>query len=148
MSKRNLKSQVNAKCNDVASVAFSGVRNQGSNIGYGQTVTFNSAAINTKGVLNLATGVFTAPRAGIYVFSKSSFTGNTSKYKQIHIMKNGRKQFIVTDGTSSSANGDNMAYYWMDQLNAGDTLKLVNSGSYAPIQSNANNPFIFNGFLL
>ena len=133
----------------MASVAFSGVRNQGSNIGRGQTVTFNSAPINTKGVLNLATGVFTAPRAGIYVFSKSSFTGQTTKYKLIYVLKNGRKQFFIADGHSSSSGyGDNMAYYWMDQLNAGDTLKLVNSGHYAPIQSNANNPFIFNGFLL
>ena len=135
----------------MASVAFSGVRNQGSNIGRGQTVTFNSAAINTKGVLNLATGVFTAPRAGIYVFSKSLFTGKTTQqYKRIQVTKNGRKQFFIHDGpSSSSANGDNMAYYWMDQLNAGDTLKLENGHSgHSPLQSNANNPFIFNGFLL
>ena len=134
----------------MASVAFSGTRK--SYIRARQTVTFDSAAINTKGVLNLATGVFTAPRAGIYVFSKSSFTGQTTKYKLIYVLKNGRKQFFIADGHSSSSGyGDNMAYYWMDQLNAGDTLKLVNSAdssSYAPIQSNANNPFIFNGFLL
>ena len=134
----------------MAPVAFSGVRRR--YIGRGQTVNFDSAAINTKGVLNLATGVFTAPRAGIYVFSKSSFTGKTTQYKIIQVMKNGGKQFYIADGrSSSSGSGDNMAYYWMDQLNAGETLKLVNSpssSSYAPIQSNANNPFIFNGFLL
>ena len=128
----------------MASVAFSGIRK--SSIRTRQTVTFDSAAINTKGVLNLATGVFTAPRAGIYVFSKSSFTGQTG-YKVIQVMKNGRKQFIVTDGYSRGS-GDHMSYYWMDQLNAGETLKLVNSASYSPIQSNTNNPFIFNGFLL
>ena len=133
----------------MASVAFSGVRNQGSNIGRGQTVTFNSAPINTKGVLNLATGVFTAPRAGIYVFSKSSFSGKSTDYKQIYVKKNGQTQFNILDGkSSSSGDGNNLAYYWMDQLNAGDTLKLVNTAYHAQIQSNANNPFIFNGFLL
>ena len=133
----------------MAPVAFSGVRRR--YIGKGQTVNFDSAVINTKGVLNLATGVFTAPRAGIYVFSKSLFTGKTTQWKRIQVMKNGRKQFFIHDGNSMSNSGDNMAYYWMDQLNAGETLKLVNSpdsSSYAPIQSNANNPFIFNGFLL
>ena len=97
----------------------------------------------------MATGVFTAPRAGIYVFSKSSFSGKTTDYKQIYVNKNGRTQFNILDAkSSSSGDGDNLAYYWMDQLNAGETSKLVNSASYGPIQSNTNNPFIFNGFLL
>ena len=103
-----------------ARVAFSGIRNQGGKLS-SAFITFDSAPINTGGVLNTETGIFTSSQAGNYAFSLAAFSSN--KYVYIQVYKNGIFEFHVYDG-NNKGNGNNLAYYWMDTLQDGDTIKL------------------------
>ena len=107
-------------------------------------ITFDSAPINTGGVLNTETGIFTSSQAGNYAFSLAAFSSNKS-IVYINIYKNDIFVFHVVDG-NDKGNGNNLAYYWMDTLQDGDTIKLkVQSGE---LYSDSVNFIIFNGFLL
>ena len=106
-------------------------------------ITFDSATINTGGVLNTETGTFTSSQAGNYAFSLAAFSSNKDVY--IHIYKNQQFEFHVVD-LNDKGNGNNLAYYWMDTLQRGDTIKLkVGNGE---LHSDSVNFIIFNGFLL
>ena len=107
-------------------------------------ITFDSAPINTGGDLNTETGTFTSSEAGTYAFSLSAFS-STETYVEVGIYKNGQFEFHVFDA-NNKGNGNNLAYYWMDTLQDGDTIKLkVNNGE---LHSDSVNFIIFNGFLL
>ena len=103
-------------------------------------VTFDSAPINTDGVLNTERGIFTE---GKYAFSLAAFSSN--EYVIIQIYKNNKFVFHIVD-SNNKGNGNNLAYYWMDTLQHGDTIRLnINNGE---LHSDSVNFVNFNGFLL
>ena len=106
-------------------------------------VTFDSAPINTDGVLNTERGIFTSTQEGKYAFSLAAFSSN--EYVIIQIYKNNKFVFHIVD-SNNKGNGNNLAYYWMDTLQHGYTIRLnINNGE---LHSDSVNFVIFNGFLL
>ena len=105
--------------------------------------TFDSVPINTDGVLNTERGIFTSTQEGKYTFSLAAFSSN--EYVIIQIYKNNKFVFHIVD-SNNKGNGNNLAYYWMDTLQHGDTIRLnINNGE---LHSDSVNFVIFNGFLL
>ena len=144
--------QDNPECNDITStIAFSGIRNLDSTISTGNYISYNTATINTNGVLDLGSGLFTVPRGGHGKYS-FSFVCSGRRTKSIHIVveKNGLEKFRITDGDDQNVEGANVSYYWLEDLQDGDTIRLqVYDWSIRDsLHSNPNNPVIFNGFRL
>ena len=132
---------------NVAPIAFSG---QGANLGTSSlsVITYDTATTNTEEVLNLNNGVFTAPRRGIYALSISLFLkrqipGGYSGYFRGHVYKNGAQIYQLID-TISRYNGHNFAFFWMEILEAGDTIKIAGES----VKSGSGNLNVFSGFLL
>ena len=141
--------QDNPECNDITStIAFSGIRNLDSTISTGNYISYNTATINTNGVLDLSSGLFTVPRDGHgqYAFSFVC-SGRRSKYLVISVQKNGDSKFLIADADVENIEGANVSYYWLEDLQDGDTIRLqVLSGD--DLHSNPNNHVIFSGFRL
>ena len=102
--------------------------------------------MDTERALNLGTGTFVAPQEGQYAFSFSCFTGKRTTLFQIDVLKNGSWKFFITDGNDRSS-GDNISYFWMEELLAGDSIRLK-LGPYNALHSNSTSYIIFNGFRL
>ena len=122
---------------------------QGANSGTSRTatdvITYDKATINTGEVLNLDTGVFTASQRGIYAFSISFFPRKkpTNTYFHGYIYKDRNLVYHLLD-INSDDNGHNFAYFWMDSLEAGDTIKITGF----KLDSGSGNLNVFSGFLL
>merc|ERR1711860_83585 len=72
-------------------IIFGVVRN--TTVGLGQTITFDTVIANIGNSMDASTGIFTAKRRGLYMFSFAApILNNPSekpeKYAQIHVVKN------------------------------------------------------------
>ena len=112
-------------------------------------ITYDKPTINTGEVLNLESGVFTVAQRGNYAFSISFFLKkqasqtDTQHYFHGYIYKNGARVYHLLD-KHSDGNGHNFAYFWMESLEAGDTIKITGSN----LESGSGNLNVFSGFLL
>ena len=99
--------------------------------------------------MDLGSGLFTVPRDGHgqYAFSFVC-SGRRSKYLKIYVRKNGSSKFAIGDNDRRNVEGANVSYYWLEDLQDGDTIRLRVSSGNDDLPSNANNPVIFNGFRL
>jgi len=87
----------------------------------GSTLPFQKEYINLGGGMNLASGVFTAPRAGIYSFS---FKGTASGYGDVNLKRNG---VIVSGGYSNVDATNRIVTFSTDatlKLNVGDQITI------------------------
>ena len=66
------------------------------------------------------------------------------------MQKNGSFKFYIVDGDDQNAEGANISYYWLEDLQAGDTirLKVYSYSGYDDLHSSPSNFVIFNGFRL
>ena len=136
---------------NVAPIAFSGQRVRDANSGTSATTSINydKATINTGEMLNLESGVFTATQRGIYGLSVSFFLREQVSQTHFHgwIYKNGAKVYHLLDcllDRNSDSNGQNFAYFWIELLEAGETIKITGEG----VESGSGNMSVFSGFLL
>ena len=138
--------QVNLQRNgNVAPLAFSGQRVREANSGTSSTsvINYDEATINTEEVLNLNNGVFTAARRGVYALSISFFVQDSGTNFNGYIYKNGAQVYHLLE-KNSDGNGQNFAYFWIELLEAGETIKITGEG----VESGSGNLIVFSGFLL
>ena len=132
---------------NVAPIAFSGQRVREANSGPSDTtlINYDKATINTGEILNLESGVFTAARHGVYALSVSFFLRKQESQTYFHgnIYKNGAPIYHLLD-RHSDGNGHNFAYFWMELLEPGDTIKVTGRS----LESGSANLNVFSGFLL
>eukprot|EP00093_Oithona_nana_P012846 12846.XXX_864581_864910_1 [CDS] Oithona nana genome sequencing. len=80
--------------------------------------------------MDASTGIFTAKRRGLYMFSFAApILNNPSekpeKYAQIHVVKNDIRVFRYEDESRKTNGVDgSIAFSWMFQLNEGDRINL------------------------
>ena len=96
-------------------------------------------------MLNLESGHFTATRRGVYALSISFSLKrqDTGSYFNGYVYKNGAQIYHLLD-RHSDGNGHNFAYFWMELLEAGDTIKITGKN----VESGSGNLNVFSGFLL
>ena len=140
--------QVNLQRNgNVAPLAFSGQRVREANSGTSSTsvINYDEATINTEEVLNLNNGVFTAARRGVYALSISLSLKrqDTDSTFDGYVYKNGAQIYNFMD-THTDGNFHNLAYFWMDLLEAGDTIKITADS----VEFGSGNLSVFSGFQL
>jgi len=95
---------------------------------------FEKEYLNLGGGMDLASGVFTAPKAGIYAFSfKGSGYATTSSYAgfgYVFLQRNGGS---VAEGSSyiygaTSGTGSTVSVHGTLKLNKGDTITIRHTG--------------------
>ena len=111
-------------------------------------IKFNVIGPNIGGGMNGPRGEFKAPLGGLYRFTFSAMSGYEEYGKSTHVVvrKNGSQVFIIADINEDSwSHGNNMAYIWILELFAGDTLTLeVQEYLYGASQT----PITFTGELI
>ena len=99
----------------------------------------------------MGSGLFTVPQDGRGQYAFSFFcSGERSTYLLIGVEKNGSVKFVIADDDYPNAEGANISYYWLEDLQAGDTirLKVYGNSGYDDLHSSPSNFIIFNGFRL
>jgi len=87
---------------------------------------YDRQLLNVGGGMNLKTGVFTAPKAGLYIFSFSmSKTGYEFDFMDIHLRVNGVRIGKAVAGVGPSAN--TAAMQSTLKLKKGDRIDLLKS---------------------
>jgi len=103
-------------------VIFSTVRTR-NNVGKNHFITYNSNVANIGGGMNYRSGIFTVPVSGLYSFSVSLTTSPGNHLTFIHVYKNDRYKFRLTDHSTRGTH-DNFSYNWMMDLSRGDRIRL------------------------
>ena len=123
--------------------AFSVWQNGMASPGAGSTVTYNSTILNT-GNMNLTTGLFTAPVAGIYHFTFSGFRQDAAGTTSIVFIVNGVAQSQRSYTSDASNNYSPLNLATTRRMAAGDTIGVyVQNGAL-----HGNYTSEFSGFLV
>ena len=107
---------------------FFSVWRENSDVAQGSTITYSGAIINHRSGMDTSTGIFTAPRSGVYLFSFSGQTENDSGRTKIDVMKvkknGGDESKYVTIMNDADKDYHNIGYTWMMNLVAGDQMYM------------------------
>ena len=105
--------------------AFGASSTKNVNLANNEVVKFDKVWTNIGNGYNSSSGVFTAPRGGVYQFSCSAMTGH-GKTLRIHLMKNDQRTVSLYPGNS----GHNMGTLSMVlELKKGDRVYIKHPGS-------------------
>jgi len=150
-NRNGVRSNSNAIANndvDIADMAnpilFSAYKTSGGSISSGSYISSYTKFLTNHGnAFSLSTGIFTAPRAGVYEFSSSTY-GQGDGAQRIAVQKNNiyelRFDMYLTDQGSHQ---DNLSFDWIMKLEQGDTVRLkVTDGYFACYEFAA---CVFNG---
>lgn len=100
------------------------------NLGVDQVIIFNTAPLNEGGGYKVLHGIFTAPQAGIYIFSTILVTRSHDKYHTKHtnaaIMRNGHPVAIVYAQAETGLYGEGSQTAIL-HLNQGDDVWVSNT---------------------
>lgn len=109
--------------------------------------TYDKFFSNYGSSFSLSTGIFTAPRAGVYEFFAAMYQqwGDSSKNNDINVMKNDEEALIFSSWYDSSSyrNHDTVSFSWIMSLQQGDTIGLKVKDGYFKCTGDAG--CIFNG---
>ncbi|XP_063431467.1 complement C1q-like protein 3 [Mytilus trossulus] len=125
--------------------AFAASLTASKTLGAGEIIKFNKVWTNIDDDYNPMTGIYTAPKRGVYYFS-SSVMSQYDKTLRVFLCKNNRRIVAVFTGYSDT----NMATLNMVlELKKGDTVYIKQDGPqkyiYSESQSNYN---MFSGYLI
>jgi len=99
----------------------------------GNVVIWNEVRHNIGGHYNTSTGEFTAPIAGVYLFTGQGFTNNTSSIT-LDLQVNGENRFRYQDDTNASYRSGTFAYTTL--LSASDVVRMYTTLSTVHFNSN------------
>lgn len=86
------------------------------------TISFELATVNVGGAMNLSSGIFTAPKTGVYHFSFSGMKDSSDTELVIYLRKNGVN--IAKALGSDNKNSFMASFSSTLNLNIGDTIDL------------------------
>jgi len=97
-----------------------------SSFGSPGVTPFQSASLNEGGAMNVTSGVFTTPVAGIYHFEFSGLKSPSSTYLHVNLQVNGAS--VATADTNPGVTGanDSVSLTASLRLKANDTVNLHN----------------------
>ena len=126
-------------------IVFSAVKTLGSTSSGSYISSYTKFLTNHGNAFSLSTGIFTAPRSGVYEFYSSTLGANDGAH-YITVQKNNvdelRFRMELTDKGGHN-NNNNLSFDWIMKLEQGDTVRLkVTDGSFACRSSYA---CVFNG---
>ena len=114
----------------------------------GVAIPFEVTRLNAGNAMNAGSGIFTAPKPGIYFFSFSG-VGSTKSYIGTELYLNGN--LIGTGWAETESNYDHPTFTLQStlQLNAGDQISLkLTSGGNGYLDDNGSHYTHFTGWLL
>ena len=130
--------------NEVPAFGASSTKNE--NLDNNEVVKFDKVWTNIGNGYDSSSGVFTAPRGGVYQFSCSAMT-LSGKTLRLHLMKNDQRTVSLYPGTS----GHNMGTLNMVlELKKGDRvyIKHLGSGSNSLYSEAGYNYSMFSGYFI
>ena len=127
-------------------VVFSAIRTSGSVTSGNYFNSYTKFLITYGDAFNLGSGVFTAPRSGIYQFSAAATFFRKGENK-ISVEKNGTQilQFY-SENEHERTDDDTLSFNFIMQLQKYDTIRLkVTRGKF---WCNTSNVCVFNGYFI
>ena len=123
------------------------INNQRNSYSTDGVVPWELARLNIGNAMNLETGVFTAPRDGVYHFDfsgmKSSFIGGMYAYLRLNGVSVGSADFGIDEETYFNS----ASVHSTLQLKKGDRVDLLVDGG-APLYENGQHLVHFSGWLI
>jgi len=112
-------------------IVFSAIKDFGGTSSGSYISSYTKFLTNHGNAFSLSTGIFTAPRAGVYEFYSSTY-GYDNGAHTIAVQKNNidelKFKMYLTD---KGINNDNLSFDWMMKLEQGDTVRLkATSGQF------------------
>ena len=93
--------------------------------GVNKVITFDNARLNVGGAMNINTGIFTAPRAGVYFFLFSGIKDDTNQLMSIDLQVNGARIALAwADGRNAPMSLAATIHSTLT-LNSGDQVRLT-----------------------
>ena len=108
-------------------IVFSAFKTSG-NYSHGKYIDgYDGLLTNYGNHFSLSTGIFTAPREGIFEFFTTTESHSRGAANYLNVEKNNVKelQFLKSDDYESP-----LSLSWMMELKQGDTIRLKSSGGY------------------
>ena len=115
------------------------------NLAHNEVAKFDKVWTNIGNGYDASSGIFTAPRGGVYQFSCSAMT-NSGKTLRLHLMKNDQQTVSLYPGNS----GYNMGTLSMVlELKKGDRVYMKQGGREKNLYSEAGSNFsMFSGYFI
>ena len=107
----------------------------------GSTVTYTDIVANQGGGMDINTGIYKAPRTGVYSFSFAGQSFKTDERTNVNVLKNNEHYLTIVN--YAEKNYYNIAYSWMMKLSAGDEVKLKMASN--DLQCKTTEHIYFNG---
>ena len=128
-------------------IIFSAYKQEGDT--FSGDVTYTGLVENVGGGMDTATGIFTTPQDGLYMFSFSGVTHRREDYiVRLRIYKNGGEEFDIY--TSQNKEYDvfesTISHTWLSDLKVGDKIQLKLEQGY--MFSDDDVRISFNGYLV
>ena len=85
---------------------------------------FDGVYVNNGNAYDLSSGIFTAPKPGVYEFSASVYRGyNPTDWARVGIEKNNANE-LTFGAYLQNDNAGTLSFTWIMQLNQADTIRL------------------------
>ena len=126
------------------------------NVGYHipvGTIKFDRTAFDEGAKMNITTGVYTAPKDGIYLFGIDGHKCSGNALAEVNVYHNNvmEKTVLISDAVPSQKTRLQLTSFWTTDMKIGDQVYLVNNKEKS-LYTLGNNPatfqFAFIGFYL
>jgi hypothetical protein len=156
LDRRNSKRLLMSVTPDQGTIAFYAYMSKNfGHVGNGHVYIFDTIVTNAGNAYNNHTGVFTAPRQGLYAFSWTIFAsgehvdGETGQYGEVtvRLVQNGHYRGSVYADTETNYEEEMSTGFAILSVNAGDVVMLMTpSGAQGSFRSDTSGRWSFSGF--